>query len=791
MGIYTEKSQDNKVRSETAQALKAGVRKAPTAQFQDNRPAGVAQRLQQKNSLQLKQLPHMPSGPVQKPADQKPPLQKKENKTGLPDALKSGMENLSGHSLDHVNVHYNSPKPAAVQAHAYAQGANIHLGRGQEKHLPHELGHVVQQMNGQVKATTRVGGVAVNDNPGLESEASAMGEKALQRVVQRESPKAGAVLGGHSPLIQRVEKNVLITGISHLVTMKKGTIYGGIEEREIIQGQLLVIDSDAKKLSRRGPNQEEPENHEADETGPQHYEWFKVLSVDGTAAPKNLYVREDVFVTMKAEKGTSKLDQLSDFVDGVTEFPSKLIGNEGVSGLADVLNDKTVKTNTGGGPDASDRAKQHASNMGVVGDSITGVTGLIGLVKGFKDLGDPEARAADLFETAMKIEQGAMKTGESVSKLVHTSQNSSTPTTASKFGSTFEGYGAAFGAIHEGFVGMRKLVKLVNERQDYSSSEKAAKSAEVGAHVLESAKNIVLSVKSFIELVNGAASGGLMSAVPGLGIAVSAAKLIMDGYYLAKSNTNRKLMNERRKAIQGNTDMGDASEFYRKTDAEIANRKEVIKDDQKRVDDPKTGSKDKTRLKKRIKKLNDEIIVLQSEESDDGLSRDNVSEYTMATELRDANTKRVKRQSVHIGAEFTKIAGEIAILTGVGALGGVITKGAATAVDSSLPAVRAAKQAGRDRAARKIVKEKMKKSKFDHTRSTAAKADFRLKQVQNMIRMIVDLDYRKLDAKSSEVKVVKDYLQVSGVDTKKLFKKNGDPQTQIKMLLDAIQTREF
>ena len=105
-------------------------------------------------------------------------LQKKNN-TGLPNNLKAGMENLSGMSLDHVKVHYNSSKPAAVQAHAYAQGSNIHLGSGQEKHLPHELGHVVQQAQGRVKPTTSVNGMAVNDSASLEKEADVMGAKAL------------------------------------------------------------------------------------------------------------------------------------------------------------------------------------------------------------------------------------------------------------------------------------------------------------------------------------------------------------------------------------------------------------------------------------------------------------------------------------------------------------------------------------------------------------------------------------------------------------------------------------
>ena len=80
----------------------------------------------------------------------------KENNTGLPDNLKTGMENLSGMSLDRVNVHYNSSKPAAVQAHAYAQGTDIHLGSEQAKLLPHELAHSVQQKQGRVKPTTQM-----------------------------------------------------------------------------------------------------------------------------------------------------------------------------------------------------------------------------------------------------------------------------------------------------------------------------------------------------------------------------------------------------------------------------------------------------------------------------------------------------------------------------------------------------------------------------------------------------------------------------------------------------------
>ena len=117
------------------------------------------------------------------------PVQEKvSNNTGLPDGLKSGMELVSGYDLGHVKVHYNSPKPAAVQAHAYAQGSDILLGAGQERHLPHELGHVVQQMQGEVKVTKQVAGVGINDDVGLERGADRLGEMALQRVSNGGAP---------------------------------------------------------------------------------------------------------------------------------------------------------------------------------------------------------------------------------------------------------------------------------------------------------------------------------------------------------------------------------------------------------------------------------------------------------------------------------------------------------------------------------------------------------------------------------------------------------------------------
>lgn len=131
--------------------------------------------------------------PLQRAVEEEEPLQAKAepNLTGMPDQLKAGVESLSGMDMSDVRVHRNSDKPAQLNALAYAQGNDIHLGPGQDTHLAHEAWHVVQQREGRVQATTQLQGVGINDDRALESEADAMGAQALSAVPQRESGSVG------------------------------------------------------------------------------------------------------------------------------------------------------------------------------------------------------------------------------------------------------------------------------------------------------------------------------------------------------------------------------------------------------------------------------------------------------------------------------------------------------------------------------------------------------------------------------------------------------------------------
>jgi hypothetical protein len=135
--------------------------------------------------------------PLQRVAlDEEEPAQRQAgaaapNRTGLPDGLKSGIESLSGLSMDGVRVHYNSAQPAQLNALAYAQGTDIHVAPGQEQHLPHEAWHVVQQAQGRVQPTLQAQGVNINDDRSLESEADAMGARALQAGVSQAKGRTG------------------------------------------------------------------------------------------------------------------------------------------------------------------------------------------------------------------------------------------------------------------------------------------------------------------------------------------------------------------------------------------------------------------------------------------------------------------------------------------------------------------------------------------------------------------------------------------------------------------------
>jgi hypothetical protein len=177
----------------------------------------------------------------------------------LPSNLKAGIEHLSGVALDGVKVHYNSTKPARLQAVAFAQGTNIYLAPGQEKCLPHEAWHVVQQKQGRVKPTNQISGVAINANSGLENEANIMGVKAYR--MNRSHPRPisqafpGAAPSGQDGSTQESESAGMKATDTRRMTPKAESTEGAVAQRLI--GLELEFPIPVDRLGELTPKQEE------------------------------------------------------------------------------------------------------------------------------------------------------------------------------------------------------------------------------------------------------------------------------------------------------------------------------------------------------------------------------------------------------------------------------------------------------------------------------------------------------------------------------------------------------
>jgi len=149
------------------------------------------------------------------------------NRTGMPDRLKSGIEAVSGLSMDAVRVHYESARPAQLNALAFAQGSEIHLAPGQAHHLPHEAWHVVQQAQGRVRATAQLrAGVPVNDDPALEREADEKGREALE---------AGMAPMAASPALERREP------LQAVAQRQLDAVYGGAVTAAVDAKMAIVV----------------------------------------------------------------------------------------------------------------------------------------------------------------------------------------------------------------------------------------------------------------------------------------------------------------------------------------------------------------------------------------------------------------------------------------------------------------------------------------------------------------------------------------------------------------------
>lgn len=110
------------------------------------------------------------------------------NATGMPAPVRAKLELAFGADFSDVRVHPASTRAAQLGARAFTQGREIHIAPGYwspetlagQELLGHELAHVLQQRLGRVRASARIMGMELNDEPALEREADERGARAAR-----------------------------------------------------------------------------------------------------------------------------------------------------------------------------------------------------------------------------------------------------------------------------------------------------------------------------------------------------------------------------------------------------------------------------------------------------------------------------------------------------------------------------------------------------------------------------------------------------------------------------------
>ena len=502
-------------------------------------------------------------------------------------------------------------------------------------------------------------------------------------------------------------------------------------------------------------------------------------------------------------------DQAVDVVDGAV----------GVVGDAkDEFGDAYEAVNEAQGKekdDLSDTVKADMKGVGIVSGAMGALSGIKAMADSLQTIMDPKKDALDKIEAGMSMGEGAAGGVGSAADLTNevASEGSKAAGDSEAVSAYAGGVGEAISSIKSAFLAIKGIVTLVNERGKSSKKEKAIEGLGVAQSMVESAKSVLSTINGIKEAIDGGTFGGVAAAIPGLDIALAGISIIKEGVYLVIAYKDYKQINADKEAqMAGDGDLADSTEKIRNKESTISNLQTVISEDEKRLavivskipaastdkgifggDSEKMKLEaEKLEIEGRLATMKGKKALATDEKTALETAKPEALEFAMVGEIAEANKKRIVRNSILLVAEFANLAGSIANLTGAGAVAGAGLKTASAAVKVALPAARAAKQTGRDSAANAEAKGEttMASRVFDASKSTAAKRDYRMKQVNTLLGQIQglsQLEGPKFDARAAQLE---GYISAMGVSPKRLYAATPDQEKQITMLYKALIQRE-
>ncbi|MDR6883769.1 hypothetical protein [Bacillus sp. 3255] len=273
--------------------------------------------------------------------------------------------------------------------------------------------------------------------------------------------------------------------------------------------------------------------------------------------------------------------------------------------------------------------------------------------------------------------------------------------------------GEAISAVKSTIMAVKAIYDMYSKHSEdggLDNPQKAKGVIEIVSNAIQAAQSGLKVAKGIMEIME-TSTASLTTVIPGVSIAVSGVKIAIKTVDVIKAGLNRSAMTTLKRSFKDK----HAGASYIKAKRWFRN-----------------AGVDKEKLK-----LHKQALETRKAQGDAQAEQEleEITQYELAKEMKNINVKRTNRGGLQIGIELTKIAGDIATLTGVGAQVGTPLKIVAAGVGAAMPVARSLKQAGRDRAARPGAWG-ITKAVFNADKSTGKKLERRGKDADLIMHMI-------------------------------------------------------
>ncbi|WP_204787500.1 hypothetical protein [Paenibacillus oryzisoli] len=319
--------------------------------------------------------------------------------------------------------------------------------------------------------------------------------------------------------------------------------------------------------------------------------------------------------------------------------------------------------------------------------------------------------------------------------------------------------------------GIYDMYSKASENGGLDKGEKARGVIEIISNAIQAAQSGIKVAKGIMEIME-TSTASLTAVIPGVSIAVSGVKIAIKTVDVIKAGLNRSAMTTMKRDFKGkagNADILKEKRWYTRNAG---------------VDKAKLAAK-KVQLNADIASGDPAKVAAANQQLDE------IAQYELAKEMKNINVKRTDRGAIQIGLELTKIAADIATLTGVGAQVGTPLKIVASGIGAAMPIARSLKQAGRDRAS-KAGAWGITKAVFNADKSTEKKLEKRAHDTDLIFDMFAKLPlYDEADAAVvTRYKQVESFVEAAGISIQALYQFESDPAKLKGAIVEAMGKRE-